>query len=129
MAPETRQERRKREKRQREQKEVLDEACSNIPKHLKGRIGGKSEIAESLKAGVSRYGYRGHQFNEDGSEIRSAPLGSAGAQATKSEADARCKELRKKYSKWWGNKKRVRHIAEKEGISEKTIKRYFERCP
>jgi hypothetical protein len=129
MAPETREQRRKREKRQSEQKRALEDAALNVPSHLKDRVGGKSKLGESIMGGLSRYGWRGHRFNEDGHEIRSKPLGSDGAQATKVEADKRCNALREKYSDWWGNKKRVRQIAAKEGMSEKTIIRYFERCP
>jgi hypothetical protein len=131
VAPETRQERRMREKKQLEQKKDLDEAGSNIPRRLKDRIGKKSEIAENIRAGITRYGFQGLKFtdSENEQEIRTRPLGYDGAQAIKTKADERCLELRIKYFEWWGNKKRVRQIAKKENLSEKTIKRYFVRCP
>lgn len=127
--PETRTQRRAREVRQLEQKQAMDDAVADPPPRVRQRLNAPSQISENLSNGLLRYGYRGHRFAEDGQEVRSEPLGAAGANARKREADEKCEELRAKYKNWWGNKNRIRNIAEREGISEKTVRRYYQRCP
>jgi hypothetical protein len=126
--PETRKQRRVRERAQLEQKRLMDDAVTNAPSHVRQRLNAPSQTTENMLKGISRYGYRGLRFTEDGQEIRSEPLGAAGAAARKRGADEKCEELRSKYKDWWGNKKRIRHIAEREGISERTVRRYYRRC-
>lgn len=127
--PETRKQRRERERRQNEQRQLMDDAVANPPAHIKARLSSASPLAENIQSGLSRYGWHGHRYTPEGQESREKPLGAEGADARRREADERCRTLRDKYEAWWGNKKRIRHIAEREEISERTVRRYFERCP
>jgi hypothetical protein len=129
MAGETRQQRRERERNQRDQKKKLDDAAANIPQHLKGRIGKVSKLSESMEAGISRYGWRGNRFAEDGQEIRSHALGYDGRKAMKDQTDKRCLEIRSRHPDTWGKRGYAEQISHIEGLSVETIRRYFKRCP
>lgn len=132
--PETRMERRAREKWQHEQRKEMNKAITQVPNHISHRLNTPSEFSKNMAKWLTPYRFLGLSFSDDGQQQPpSQKRGKAGGQAMKEEADRNCLELKNKLLKtrpgWWGNKKRIRKIAELSGFSEKTIKRYFERHP
>lgn len=55
--------------------------------------------------------------------------GPAGGKGRAAEADKKCREVRARHLKHWGLRHMAKAIAEQEGLSAKTIERYFARCP
>jgi hypothetical protein len=110
----------------------LDRALRNAPPHIKSRLGtpnSRSQLTINLASGLEQYDFRGLTYDSYGNPVAIPNRGHAGGKVHAEQADKKCRELKKKYIKIWGNRGQAYKIVEKENISHRTVLRYFTRCP
>ena len=109
----------------------MDRAAENLPEHIRGRLGKPSPVADAIMASGPNPNDKFLIYTEavEGQLIKQPERGPAGGTGKTAAADERCSEIRARNFKYWGLKHKAKHIALSEGISERTIKRYFDRMP
>lgn len=109
---------------------LADQVLKNPPPHIAKRLLSPSPLLAKLHSELPvRQDWRAVRFIGEGTLWEPVNWGHAGGRATKRAANERAERLRKKYRPWWGQRSRIEEIALREGLSTKTVERYFRDTP
>ena len=123
--------RKAREREKAKMRKQMDRAAANVPEHLLNRFIQSSLIADAIASDTPNPNDKFLQYMDDEEQqlIQPPERGPAGGKGKAASADERCREIRTRNLKYWGLKHKAKQIAVAEGLSERTILRYFERMP
>lgn len=109
----------------------MDRAAANVPEHLLNRFSQPSRIADAIASDTPHPNDKFLQYVDDEEQqlIKPRERGPAGGKGKAANTDEQCREIRIRNLKYWGLKHKAKQIAMAEGLSERTILRYFERMP
>jgi hypothetical protein len=124
----------KRKAREREKAKMrmqMDRDAANVPEHLLNRFSQQSLIADAIASDTPCPNDKFLQYMDDEEQqlIKPPERGPAGGKGKAANTDERCRDIRTRNLKYWGLKHKAKPIAFAEGLSERTILRYFERMP
>lgn len=113
------------------QRKLIDEALKNASPYMKGVLGSPSSISSAICGGAPKPSDKFVKFTDDelGQMIEPPRRGPAGGKARAAVADEECREIRARHLKHWGLRHMAKMIAAQEGKHQRTIERYFLRCP
>lgn len=112
-------------------RQQMDKAAANVPEHLLNRFSQPSPLADAIASDTPHANDKFLQYMDDEEHqlIKPPERGPAGGKGKAANTDERCREIRTRFLKYWGLKHKAKQIAIAEGLSERTILRYFERMP
>ena len=113
------------------QRKFVDDALRNAPPYLQELLGLPSQIASSIVGGAPKPSDKFIKYTDDEHQqmIEPPKRGPAGGKGRAAEADKECREIRARHLKHWGLRHMAKTIAVQEGKHQRTIERYFLRCP
>jgi hypothetical protein len=113
------------------QRKSIDEALRNAPSCLQELLKLPSQIASSIVGGAPKPSDKFINYTDDEHQqmIQPATRGPAGGKGRAAVADNECREIRARHLKHWGLRHMAKTIAAQEGKHQRTIERYFLRCP
>ncbi len=114
-----------------EQSKNLDEDLKDAPSYLQDLLGLPSTISSAIIGGAPNPSDKFITYTDDKHQqmIQPAMRGPAGGKARADKADKECREIRARHLKHWGLRHMAKTIAVQEGKHQRTIERYFLRCP
>ena len=123
--------RKAREHEKAKMRKQMDKAAANPPEHLRSRLGQASRISDAIASDTPHSNDKFLQYMDDEEQqlIKPPERGPAGGKGKAANTDERCRDIRARNFKYWGLKHKAKQIAIAEGLSERTILRYFERMP
>ncbi|GAB6052854.1 hypothetical protein JCM17960_16740 [Magnetospira thiophila] len=122
----------KKRKEREQQGDAIRRALENPPEHVRQRMENPSEASDRLAEALPVKLYNGGIFHVDdeGDICQITQDRELGANANRNEEKAeRAESLREKYRDIWGKRGAAGIIARKEGLNQKTIRRYFRDFP
>ena len=127
----TKAQRKAREREKANMRQQMDKAAANVPDYFLSRLGQPSPLADAIVSETPHTNDKFLQYMDDEEQqlIEPPERGPAGGKGKAAAADERCRDVRMRNLKYWGLKHKAQQIAIAEGLSEKTILRYFERMP
>jgi hypothetical protein len=113
------------------QRKLIDEALKNAPSYLQELLDLPSSISSAICSGAPKPSDKFVKFtgDEHGQMIEPPKRGPAGGKERAAGADKECREIRARHLKHWGLRHMAKMIAAMEGKHQRTIERYFLRCP
>ena len=104
----------------------FDKLLEYMPPHIKSRLGISSKIPEAFGQIEKEYLAVGCAFDETGQLIkRSDPDEQGSGYCSRQDKLGEITLLREKYPEEWGKRGMAKVIASKEGLSVRTIQKYF----
>lgn len=114
-----------------QQRKLIDEALKNAPSYLQDFLGLPSTITSGIIGGAPNPSDKFITYTDDEHQqiIKPPERGQAGGKGRADVADKECREIRARHLKHWGLTHMATTIAKQEGKHQRTIERYFTRCP
>ncbi|MBF9022935.1 MULTISPECIES: hypothetical protein [unclassified Roseobacter] len=128
---ETKAQRKARERAKANMRQQMDKAAANVPDYFLSRLGQPSPLADAIVSETPNANDKFLQYTDDEEHqlIKPPERGPAGGKGKAAAADERCRDARTRNLKYWGLKHKAEQIAIAEGLSKRTVLRYFERMP
>ncbi len=113
------------------QRKRIDESMRNTPTYLQELLGLPSHISSSIVGGAPKPSDKFITYTDDenGQMVEPPKRGPAGGKSRAAKADEECREIRARHLAHWGLRHMAETIATQEGKHQRTIERYFLRCP